>query len=205
MSSSVSKIQVFWDTVLSLVEQFLTFWWRLLDPEDEGSTVFQIVRNCSTNYTPSHPRKYEFSVSLLWQLHISPDLACHENFLSVVCLMMPIAETVFCWMVGWTVKVRNLFMWFILVNGHEKRIVLFMHFMYYVGAVDGLAGMLYMRHVTPTTHLNSSGSVQNISKPTINTGWRSQFTIRNIQFSKIIDSVIIELSKTLCAVLCFCQ
>ena len=33
----------------------------------------------------------------------------------------------------------------------------------------------------------------------------SQFLIRNIQFNKIIDSVIIELSKTLCAVLCFCQ
>jgi hypothetical protein len=37
-----------------------------------------------------------------------------------------------------------------------------------VGAVDGLAGMLYMSHVTLAAHLNSSGSVQNISKPAIN-------------------------------------
>ena len=72
--------------------------------------------------------------------------------------------------------------------------------MYYVGAVDGLAGMLYMSHVTLAAHLISSGSVQNNSKPTINTGQRSQFIIRNIQFSKIIDSIIIELSKnSLCS------
>jgi hypothetical protein len=47
--------------------------------------------------------------------------------------------------------------------------------------------------------LNSSGSVRNITKPTINTVRRSQFIIRNIQFSKIIDSVIIEFNKTLCS------
>jgi len=114
--------------------------------------------------------------------------------------MMPIAEIIYCWMVGWTVKVRSLFIWFILVGGYEKRRVLFVHFMYYVGAVDGLAGMLYMRHVTLAAHLNSSSSVQNISKPTINTGRRSQFIIRNMQFSKIIDSVIREWSKnSLCS------
>jgi len=46
------------------------------------------------------------------------------NFFYLVYLMMPIAETVYCWMIGWTVKVRNLFIWYILVGGHEKRIVL---------------------------------------------------------------------------------
>jgi hypothetical protein len=81
-SHSVSTMQVVWDMVLSLGEYFLKFWWRLLDPEYEGSTVFQIVRNFSTNYTPSLPGWYEFSVSLLWQLHISPDLARYKkNFL----------------------------------------------------------------------------------------------------------------------------
>jgi hypothetical protein len=78
-----------------------------------------------------------------------------------------------------------------------------MHFMYHVGAVDGFAGMLYMRHATLAAHLNSSGSVQNISKPTINTRQKLQFVIRNIQFGKIIDSVIIELSKTLCSFVFF--
>jgi hypothetical protein len=121
--------------------------------------VFQNIRNYSPNNTSSHPGSCEFSVSLQWQLHNSAELGQHENYFCVVYLMTPIAETMYCWMVGWTVNVKNVISWFILLDGHEKWIVLLMHFMCYMSAVDGLAGMLYVRRVRLAAHLNFSGSV----------------------------------------------